>query len=158
MLLANFLQGVLAFVFVAISVLLIGIILLQKNRGGGLSGAFGGVGGHTAFGTKTGDFLTWVTVGMISAFMLVAIAANYAFQPEPSETLAPTVSPGGPSGQSVQIPISPAEDGVMPVQPIARPPAEGAAAGQEQLPPATPPADEPSADAPSTPPADKDQP
>ena len=54
-------------IIIGISILLIGLVLLQKNRGSGLSGAFGGVGGHSAFGTKTGDFLTWFTVGLGSA-------------------------------------------------------------------------------------------
>ena len=37
------------------------LILIQKGRGGGLSGAFGGGGGSSAFGAKTGDVLTWAT-------------------------------------------------------------------------------------------------
>jgi preprotein translocase subunit SecG len=66
---------------VSVSVLLIGLILLQKNRGSGLSGALGGVGGHSAFGTKTGDFLTWVTVGLVAVFLLLAIVGTYVFEP-----------------------------------------------------------------------------
>ncbi len=70
---------VLAIAFVLVAVLLIGLVLLQKNRGSGLSGAFGGVGGHSAFGTKTGDFLTWVTVGLVVVFLSLAIAGNFLF-------------------------------------------------------------------------------
>jgi preprotein translocase subunit SecG len=66
---------------VSVALLLIGLILLQKNRGSGLSGAFGGVGGHTAFGTKTGDFLTWVTVGLAVLFLVLVILLNFAFEP-----------------------------------------------------------------------------
>lgn len=72
----------LSIALVTVALLLIGLILLQKNRGAGLSGAFGGVGGHTAFGTKTGDFLTWVTVGLVSVFLLLSIAGNFAFEPQ----------------------------------------------------------------------------
>jgi len=50
-----------------VCVLLVLLVLIQKGRGGGLSGAFGGAGGNTAFGAKTGDVLTWVT----SAFFLL---------------------------------------------------------------------------------------
>src|SRR5436190_1580839 len=81
MILASFGTVGLSFVFILISLLLIGLILLQKNRGSGLSGAFGGVGGHSAFGTKTGDFLTWLTVGLTGVFLLLAIVGNFAFAP-----------------------------------------------------------------------------
>lgn len=68
-----------------ISLLLIALVLLQKNRGSGLSGAFGGVGGHSAFGTKTGDFLTWFTVGLASLFLILCIAGNFMFEPDRSK-------------------------------------------------------------------------
>jgi preprotein translocase subunit SecG len=58
-----------------------GVILLQRGRGVGLAGAFGGVGGHTTFGAKTGDFLTWVTVVGAGLFLLLAILLNYVFRP-----------------------------------------------------------------------------
>ena len=67
---------------IGVSLLLIGLVLLQKNRGAGLSGAFGGVGGHSAFGTKTGDFLTWITVALVAVFLLLTVVANFAFEPE----------------------------------------------------------------------------
>jgi preprotein translocase subunit SecG len=72
----------LSIAIVSVSVLLIGLVLLQKNRGSGLSGAFGGVGGHSAFGTKTGDFLTWLTVGLTVLFLLLNVVGNYAFEPD----------------------------------------------------------------------------
>ncbi len=94
LILASFWQGLLATLFVLVGLLMIGIILLQKNRGSGLSGAFGGVGGHSAFGTKTGDFLTWVTVGFTAALILLAIVSNYAFQPTSSAEMM-GISPAG---------------------------------------------------------------
>lgn len=69
---------------ILISILLIGLVLLQKNRGSGLSGAFGGVGGHSAFGTKTGDFLTWFTVSLAALFLILCVAGNFVFEPEKS--------------------------------------------------------------------------
>jgi len=81
---------------VTVSLLLIGLILLQKNRGSGLSGAFGGVGGHTAFGTKTGDFLTWVTVGLTAVFLLLSIVGNYVFEPTKTAPAAPVQAPASP--------------------------------------------------------------
>jgi preprotein translocase subunit SecG len=52
------------------------LVLIQKGRGGGLSSAFGGAGGNTAFGTKTGDVLTWVTSVTFALFIILAVALN----------------------------------------------------------------------------------
>jgi preprotein translocase subunit SecG len=76
------LQALLSVALIGVSTLLIGLVLLQKNRGSGLSGAFGGVGGHTAFGTRTGDVMTWITVSLTAMFLLLSIAAVYAFEPD----------------------------------------------------------------------------
>lgn len=74
-------------VFVCVSVLLILTVLIQRPQGGGLSGAFGGGGGgagsgQTAFGAKTGDALTWATVGMFVIWLLIAIGLNYLARPQ----------------------------------------------------------------------------
>lgn len=50
---------------------LIGLILLQRGRGGGLAGAFGGMGGQSAFGTKAGDVFTRITIGVATAWILL---------------------------------------------------------------------------------------
>ena len=76
MMLAAFLTTLGSIAMIVIALMLIGLILLQKNRGAGLSGAFGGVGGYSAFGTKTGDFLTWVTVTPGSAAAQAMIAGS----------------------------------------------------------------------------------
>jgi preprotein translocase subunit SecG len=67
--------------FVIVCFLLIMIVLIQKGRGGGLAGAFGGSGGNTAFGAKTGDVLTWVTSILFGVFVLLAIVLNLMTQP-----------------------------------------------------------------------------
>ncbi len=51
--------GIVTFV---ISVFLILLVLVQRGRGGGLTGALGGPGGQSAFGTKAGDVFTRITV------------------------------------------------------------------------------------------------
>jgi preprotein translocase subunit SecG len=68
----SYLYYLLAFLFGVVCVFLILLILIQKGRGGGLSGAFGGAGGNTAFGTKTGDLLTWVTSVVFGVFLLLS--------------------------------------------------------------------------------------
>ena len=64
------------FLFVFVSLILILVVLIQKGRGGGLTGAFGGSGGNTAFGAKTGDVLTWATSIIFGIFLLLAIILN----------------------------------------------------------------------------------
>jgi protein translocase SecG subunit len=66
------LYSVLAFAFGSICVFMILLVLIQKGRGGGLSSAFGGAGGNTAFGSKTGDVLTWVTSVVFVLFLLLS--------------------------------------------------------------------------------------
>ena len=62
----------LAFVGMFLSVVLIGIILLQRGRGGGLVGALSGLGGQSAFGTKAGDTFTRITIGIAAAWVILA--------------------------------------------------------------------------------------
>ena len=63
----------LAVVFVLVCLILSLLILIQRGRGGGLSSAFGGAGGNTAFGSKTGDVLTWATAGVFAVFILLSM-------------------------------------------------------------------------------------
>ena len=62
--------------FIIVCLFLILLVLIQKGRGGGLSNAFGGGGGNTAFGSKTGDVLTWATSIVFGVFMLLAVGLN----------------------------------------------------------------------------------
>ncbi|MBK8268992.1 MAG: preprotein translocase subunit SecG [Planctomycetes bacterium] len=133
---------------IGISLLLIGLILLQKNRGSGLSGAFGGVGGHSAFGTKTGDFLTWVTVGLVAVFLLLNIAGTFVFVPEkiknkPAAVLLPEDTETSSGADSA----APANTGATTPQPIPANPQPISA------PPVTPTGTTPSSSGGSTPPA-----
>jgi len=73
----NFLFWLTLVLFITVSILLILLILIQKGRGGGLASAFGGAGGSTAFGSKTGDVLTWATSILFGVFLLIAIVLNW---------------------------------------------------------------------------------
>ena len=68
--------GITIGLFILVSVFLILLILIQKGRGGGLASAFGGAGGNTAFGSKTGDVLTWATSIVFGIFLVLAVALN----------------------------------------------------------------------------------
>jgi len=71
--LVAYLLGFLNVVIVILTVFLIGIILIQRGKGGGLAGAFGGMGGSSAFGTRTGDVFTKITVGVAIAWILLSM-------------------------------------------------------------------------------------
>jgi preprotein translocase subunit SecG len=55
------------------SIFLICLILIQRGRGGGLAGAFGGMGGSSAFGTKAGDVFTWTTIVTAVIWFMIAM-------------------------------------------------------------------------------------
>jgi preprotein translocase subunit SecG len=58
-------------VIVILCVLLIFLVLIQRGKGGGLAGAFGGAGGSSAFGSRAGDLFTRVTIGLAAAWILL---------------------------------------------------------------------------------------
>jgi preprotein translocase subunit SecG len=62
--------------FIIVCLFMVLLILIQKGRGGGLASAFGGAGGNTAFGSKTGDVLTWATSVVFGVFVLLAVVLN----------------------------------------------------------------------------------
>ena len=49
-------------VVILLGLFLIGLVLIQRGKGGGLAGAFGGVGGSSPFGSKAGDAFTRITI------------------------------------------------------------------------------------------------
>ena len=62
-----------------------------STRVGGLSGAFGGAAAgssQTAFGARTGDVLTMVTIGIFIAFLLTAVFLNYQMDPSAARPAA----------------------------------------------------------------------
>jgi preprotein translocase subunit SecG len=74
----SFIMNVVAVLFVICCVALVLIILVQKGKGGGLSAAFGGSMAGGILGSKTGDFLTWVTIALVGIFLsLAVIMAKY---------------------------------------------------------------------------------
>ena len=61
-----------------VSLFLILLVLVQRGRGGGLTGALGGMGGQSAFGTKAGDTFTRVTVVTAVVWISMSILAVLA--------------------------------------------------------------------------------
>ena len=86
------LYGVAIFIFVMICIMLMGIILLQSSKTGGMGTAMGGQAINTAFGGHGADkLLVRITSGLAVAFMVMAIiigmmdnpASRIDFNPEP---------------------------------------------------------------------------
>lgn len=100
MLLAAWYHPLLAVLFSFLAVILMVVILLQRGKGVGLAGAFGGAGGHTAFGAKTGDVLTWLTVALAGALLLTAVLLNYAFVPFTAPGASAISAPGQQTQQA----------------------------------------------------------
>ena len=90
-----------AVIFLLVCVVLIILVLLQKGRGGGLSAAFGGAGGQSAFGSKTGDVFTWVTIVAAGVFLLLAMVMTMSYTPDNPDADLPGGGIGpGPADQS----------------------------------------------------------
>ncbi len=77
----SFIMNVVAVLFIMCAVVLILIILIQKGKGGGLSGALGGGMASGILGSKTGDFLTWVTIVLAGLFLLLAVVLSKFYRP-----------------------------------------------------------------------------
>jgi preprotein translocase subunit SecG len=69
-----FLQYVFGISLFTTSVFLILLVLVQRGRGGGLTGALGGMGGQSAFGTKAGDLFTRVTIVVAVIWILLCLS------------------------------------------------------------------------------------
>ncbi|UCE99118.1 MAG: preprotein translocase subunit SecG [Planctomycetota bacterium] len=113
---ASFIMNVIAVFFIFCAVALILIILIQKGKGGGLGAAFGGGLAGGILGTKTGDFLTWVTIGLVSVFLMLAVIMAKFYKPAISDfgadqATVPSVQQESPTstqpmgGPEEQIPI-----------------------------------------------------
>jgi preprotein translocase subunit SecG len=77
----SFFMNLVAVVFVICAVMLILIVLIQKGKGGGLGAAFGGSMASGLLGSKTGDFLTWVTIAAVSVFLVLAVIMAKFYKP-----------------------------------------------------------------------------
>lgn len=140
----------LGFLLVFSSLFLIALVLIQRGRGGGLAGAFGGMGGQSAFGTKAGDVFTRITVVVAACWILLCILAINVLGQRQS-LFSPSL--GGTAGQAVPAQTAPAAPGqeAAPAGDAAAP--EGAAEPASEAKPAATSSDAATTEAPATPPA-----
>jgi len=131
----------LGFLLVFAALFLIALVLIQRGRGGGLAGAFGGMGGQSAFGTKAGDVFTRITVIAATCWILLCILAINMLGRSQS-LFSPSL--GGSAGQAVPS-RTPAADAMPQTPPAADattalPAAASASGSPEQPAVTTPPA------------------
>jgi preprotein translocase subunit SecG len=133
------------------SLFLICLVLIQRGKGGGLAGAFGGAGGSSAFGTKAGDVFTRITIVVAAVWgilsMLLVILSNRgvdsAWGNEPRAARTSTeVPPTGAGNKTKAATPPPIKGGETPVPPppLSRPSPEspvGAPAIPAEAPPAS---------------------
>jgi preprotein translocase subunit SecG len=105
-----FVRFLLGFGLAITALFLILLVLIQRGRGGGLAGAFGGMGGQSAFGTKAGDVFTKITVAIAGFWIVLCILATNVLGRQ--RTLFST-SLGSAAPQSVA-PLTPAESTISP--------------------------------------------
>jgi len=90
---------------IAVCALLMLIVLIQRGRGQGLAGAFGGGGGGGgAFGAKTGDVFTLITVGLAVVFLFLNVVGNFAFDQTPARAPAATADTTLPATPTDTVP------------------------------------------------------
>jgi preprotein translocase subunit SecG len=79
-------------VLLLVGIFLILLVLIQRGKGGGLSGAFGGAGGSSAFGSRAGDTFTRITIYVAAIWLLLIMFLIKSVQPPaPSAQPAPQV-------------------------------------------------------------------
>jgi preprotein translocase subunit SecG len=68
---ASFWAGLLNFLIIGLALFLMLVVLIQRGKGGGLAGAFGGAGGSSAFGSRAGDAFTRITITIAAIWVLL---------------------------------------------------------------------------------------
>jgi len=88
---------------ILISLFMILLVLIQRGKGGGLAGAFGGAGGSSAFGSRAGDTFTRVTIIVAAIWLLLVMILIKIVPQGPVSTGAGNVVPiqqGGEEGET----------------------------------------------------------
>jgi len=122
------LTAILNTLIVIMSLFLICLVLIQRGRGGGLAGAFGGTGGSSAFGTKAGDTFTRVTIVTASIWILMTMLLVVL-----TNTRRSSVFDDAPTSAAPESSAAPSPDSAVPPAPI---PAEGGATPSAESAPA----------------------
>ena len=100
--------GLMIFVHIIASILLIVIILMQSGRGGGLTEGLA-AGAESIFGSKTNVFMTRATTGLAVAFLVTCLSLAL-LSTQRSKSLmdkVPAAAQGTAAGSAVVTPAAP---------------------------------------------------
>jgi preprotein translocase subunit SecG len=118
----GFIMKVVAGLFILCSVILVLVVLVQKGRGGGLTAALGGGMASGILGSKTGDFLTWVTIVLVGVFLSLAVVLAKFYKPTVSDydigPSAPVTQPAEVNQPADLTPESVGDDAAAPVSDV----------------------------------------
>ncbi len=82
-----------------LSLFLILLILIQRGKGGGLTGALGGPGGQSAFGSKAGDTFTLITVVVAAVWGFTCAFTMWLLGTHAPSTIADSAITAGPGDE-----------------------------------------------------------
>ncbi|NLY01358.1 MAG: preprotein translocase subunit SecG [Rhodopirellula sp.] len=124
----------LLFLLLLLAFFLIVLVLIQRGKGGGLAGAFGGMGGQSAFGTKAGDLFTRITIGVATVWILVCIiSVKYIGATGNRMNLNVTPPPATGADENPAGAVQPNSEAV-PDSPPSPPPTDGSTAAETSKP------------------------
>lgn len=94
-------------ILLLLGLFLILLVLIQRGKGGGLAGAFGGMGGSSAFGSRAGDTFTRITIFVAAIWILLIMITIKVVQPTtplraPSANIEEQEGGGAPGEQPAQ--------------------------------------------------------
>ena len=121
--------------FLLTAVILTLLVLIQRGRGGGLAGAFGGAGGSSAFGTKTADVFVRATAIAGAIFFVLSVVTAVFLRParetrrEPPAVPAPAEPGTGAATPAEKAEKAPEKSAPTPAEKPAATPAEKPAGG-----------------------------
>ncbi|MCX7819974.1 MAG: preprotein translocase subunit SecG [Kiritimatiellae bacterium] len=130
------LRGLLVVIEALLSLMVIGVILLQKSREQGLGLAFGANIGETIFGSRAGNVLTRATIWLASLFMINTVVLAILFSGRRESLLEKAEGARATTEQ----PARPASATPAPAQPGTAPAPTAPAAGTPITVPVTVPA------------------
>lgn len=90
-----------------LSLFIVLIILLQRGRGGGLTGALGGAGGASAFGVKAGDIFTRITAVAVLLWIVLCALTCFWYLPDNLNITADSKAETGIGGKGGLESVSP---------------------------------------------------
>ncbi len=107
LLLGTLVGSLLGWLMAFLSVFLVMLVLIQRGKGGGLTGALGGPGGQSAFGSKAGDTFTVITIVVASIWGFTCAFTMWLLGTHSSEPVAKATMQAGPGDAGNETPSMP---------------------------------------------------